>query len=87
MMEDKLDGSSNFKFVEEKTSEEGLLWVKKKGDTVTTFFVKMLEDRDRLGAIGEIIPTPSGMHLYIYYLYHCHKGNCKRKETLLKSWI
>ena len=20
------------------------------------------------------------MHLYIYYLYHCHEGNCRRKE-------
>jgi hypothetical protein len=31
MMEDKLDGSSNFKFLEEKTSEEDLLWVIQKG--------------------------------------------------------
>jgi hypothetical protein len=87
MMEDKLDGSSNFKFLEDKTSEEGLLWVIQKGDTVTTFFMKMSEDRDQPGAIGEIISAPSGMHLYIYYLYHCHKGNCRRKEPLLKSWI
>jgi hypothetical protein len=26
-MEDKLDGSSNFKFLKDKTSEEDLLWV------------------------------------------------------------
>jgi hypothetical protein len=87
MMEDKLDGSCNFKFLENKTSEEGLLWVIQKGDTVTTFFMKMLEERDQQGAIGEIISAPSGMDLYIYYLYHCHKGNCRRKEPLLKSWI
>jgi hypothetical protein len=41
MMEDKLDGSSNFKFLEYKTSEEGLLWVIEKGDTMTTLFMKM----------------------------------------------
>jgi hypothetical protein len=51
-----------------------------KGDTVTTFFMKISEDRDQPGAIGEIISAPSGMHLYIYYLYHCHEGNCRRKE-------
>ena len=27
MMEDNLDGSSNFKFLEDKTSKEELLWV------------------------------------------------------------
>jgi hypothetical protein len=31
MMEDKLDGSSNLKFLEDKTSEEELLWVIQKG--------------------------------------------------------
>ena len=41
MMEDKLDGSSNFKFLKDKTSEEDLLWVIQKGDTVTTFFMNM----------------------------------------------
>jgi hypothetical protein len=41
MMEDKLDGSRNFKFLEDKTSEEGLLWVIQKGDTMTTLFMKM----------------------------------------------
>jgi hypothetical protein len=75
MMEDKLDGSSNFKFLEDKTSEEGLLWVIQKGNTMTTFFMKMSENRDHPGAIGEIILSPSCMHLYIYYLYHFHKGN------------
>jgi hypothetical protein len=44
MVEDKLDESSNFKFLEDKTSEEDLLWVIQKGDTVTTFFMKMSED-------------------------------------------
>ena len=74
-------------FLEDKTSEEGLLWVIQEGDTVITFFMKILEDKDQPGAIGEIISAPSGMHLYIYYLYLCHKGNSKRKEPLLKSWI
>jgi hypothetical protein len=31
MMENKLDGSSNFKFLEDNTSEENLLWVMQKG--------------------------------------------------------
>jgi hypothetical protein len=30
IMEDKLDGSSNFKFLEDKTSEENLSWVLQK---------------------------------------------------------
>jgi hypothetical protein len=125
MMEDKLDGSSNFKFMEDKTSEENLLWViqKKrvyqrqqlmngrkmttrqvsqpstqaltlkgqlknnkmtKGDTVTTFFRKISEDKDQPGSIGEIKSTPSGMYLYIYYLYACHEGNCRRKEPFVE---
>jgi hypothetical protein len=41
MMEDNLDGSSNFKFLEDKTSEEDLLWVIQKGDTMNTLFMKM----------------------------------------------
>jgi hypothetical protein len=41
MMKDKLDGSSNFKFLEEKTLEEGLLLVIEKGDTMTTLFMKI----------------------------------------------
>jgi hypothetical protein len=45
MMEDKLDGSSNFKFLEEKNSEEGLLLVIQKGDTMTTLFMKMSRGR------------------------------------------
>jgi prolyl oligopeptidase PreP (S9A serine peptidase family) len=68
MMEDKLDKSSNFKFLEDKTSEEDLLWVTQKGDTMTTFFMMMSEYKNHRGAIGEIISAPSGMHLYIYYL-------------------
>jgi hypothetical protein len=84
MMEDKLEESSNFKFLEDKTSEEDLLWVIQKGDTVTTFFMKMSEDRNQQGAIGEIVSVPSGMHLYIYYLHHCHEGNCRRKEPFSK---
>jgi hypothetical protein len=36
MMEDKLDGSSNFKFLEDNTSEEDLLWVIQKGLPETT---------------------------------------------------
>jgi hypothetical protein len=30
------------------------------------------------------ISTPSGMHLYIYYLYHCHEGNCRTKEPFVE---
>ena len=69
MMEDKLDGSSIFKFLEDKTSEEGLLWVIQKGETLTTFFMKMSEDRDQPGAIGKITSAPSDMHLYIYIIF------------------
>jgi hypothetical protein len=47
MMEDKHDGSSNFKFLEDKTSKEDLFWVIQKGDIVTTSFMKMSEDRDQ----------------------------------------
>ena len=54
MIEDKLDGSSKFEFLEDKISEEYLLWVIQKGDIVTTFFMKMSEDRNHSGAIGEI---------------------------------
>jgi hypothetical protein len=25
------------------------------------------------------------MHLYIYYLYHCHEGNCRRKEPFVEA--
>jgi hypothetical protein len=39
-----------------------------KGDTVTIFFIKILEDRDQPRAIGEIISTSSGMHLYILFV-------------------
>ena len=35
-MEDKLDGSSNLKFLKDKTSEEDLLWVIQKGLPETT---------------------------------------------------
>jgi hypothetical protein len=88
MMEDKLYGSSNFNFLEDKTSNEDLLWVIQKCDTMTTSFMKMSKNKSQSCAIGEIISTPSCMHLYIYYLYHCHEGNCRTKEPfLLKSWI
>jgi hypothetical protein len=80
MMEDKLDGSSNFKFLEDKTSKEDLLWVIQKGVTVTTSFLKMSKDIDQPCSIGEIVSTPSSMYLYIYYLYLYHEGNCKTKE-------
>jgi hypothetical protein len=69
MLEDKLDESNNFKFLEDKTSKEDLLWVIQKGVTMTTSFMKMSKDRDQPCAIREIISAPSGMHLYIYYLY------------------
>jgi hypothetical protein len=39
-----------------------------KGDTVTTFFINISEDRDKPGAIGEIISTSLGMHLYILFV-------------------
>jgi hypothetical protein len=35
MMEDKLDGSSNFKFLEDKNSKEDLLWMIQKYVTMT----------------------------------------------------
>jgi hypothetical protein len=35
MMEDKLDGSNNFKSPKDRTLEEGLLWVIQNGDTMT----------------------------------------------------
>jgi hypothetical protein len=35
MMEIKLDGSSNFKFMKDKTSKEDILWVIQKGVIVT----------------------------------------------------
>jgi hypothetical protein len=41
MMEDELDGSRNLKFLEDKISEKGLLWVIQKGYTMTTLFMKM----------------------------------------------
>jgi hypothetical protein len=84
MLEDKLDESNNFKFLEDKTSKEDLLWVIQKGVTMTTSFMKMSEDRDQPCAIREIISAPSGMHLYIYYLYHCHEGNCRTKEPFVE---
>jgi hypothetical protein len=46
--------------------------------------MKMSEDRDKPCAIGEIISTPSAMHLYIYYLYHFHEGVCRMKEPFAK---
>jgi hypothetical protein len=39
-----------------------------KGDTVTIFFIKISEDRNQPGAIGEIISTSSGMYLYILFV-------------------
>ena len=46
MMEDKLDGSRNFKFLEYKTSEEKLLWVIQKGLPNTTID-ELKEDDDK----------------------------------------
>jgi hypothetical protein len=40
----------------------------KKGDTIATVFMKMSEIIDQLGAIGEIISTLSGIHLYILFV-------------------
>ena len=60
-----------------------------KGDTVTTFFMKISEDRDQPGAIGEIISSPSGMHLYIYILsvIIVMREIAGGRNFLLKSWI
>jgi hypothetical protein len=55
-----------------------------KGDTVTIFFIKISENVDQPGAIGEIISSASSMHFYIYYVYHCHEGNCRRKEPFVE---
>jgi hypothetical protein len=46
--------------------------------------MNMSEDRDQPYAIREIISVPSGMNLYIYYMYHCHEGNCRTKEPFAK---
>jgi hypothetical protein len=46
MMEDNLDGSSNFKFLEDKTSEENLLWEIQKGLPKTTID-EWKEDNDK----------------------------------------
>jgi hypothetical protein len=46
--------------------------------------MNMSKDVDQPCAIGEIISTPSGMHLYIYYLYYCHAGNCRTKEPFVE---
>ena len=40
----------------------------KKGNTIAIFFMKMSEIRDHLGAIGKLISTLSGMHLYILFV-------------------
>jgi hypothetical protein len=88
MMENKLDESSNFKFLEDKTSEEDLLWVIQKGDTVTTFFMTMSEDKNQPGPIGEIILAPSRMHLYIYIICIIFmRVIAGGRNLLLKSWI
>jgi hypothetical protein len=50
MMEVKLDGSRNFKFLKEKTSKEDLLWVIQKGVTVTYL---LHEDVKRTNIIQE----------------------------------
>jgi hypothetical protein len=39
-----------------------------KDDTMTIFIIKISEDRDHPRAIGEIISTSSGMHLYILFV-------------------
>jgi hypothetical protein len=57
-----------------KISEEDLVWVIQKGLPETTIDewkeddVKMSEIRDQLSAIGKIISTLSGMHLYILFV-------------------
>jgi hypothetical protein len=51
---------------------------------MNNFFMKMREEINHRGAIGEIKLAPSCMHLYMYYLYHCHEGNCRRKEPFAK---
>jgi hypothetical protein len=45
-----------------------------------------LSSRKTRPQINEYInlSTPLGMHLYIYYLYHCHEGNCRTKEPFAK---
>jgi hypothetical protein len=83
MMEFKLDGSSNFKFLEDKNSKEDLLWVIQKCVTVTYLLhedVKRTKINHEPLEKSYQLSTPSGMKLYIYYLYRCHEGNCRRKE-------
>jgi hypothetical protein len=88
-MEDKLDESSNFKFLEDKTSKEDLLWMTQKGDVVTTFFMKMPKDRNQPGAIEEIISSTLMYALvYIYLIFiiviRVFAGG---RNPWCKSWI
>jgi hypothetical protein len=85
MMEDKLDGSRNSTFLEDNTSEEGLLWVIQKGDTMTTLFMNMSRGQ-RLVEIHwrNHINTLKYALVYIYYVYYCHEGNCRRKEPFVE---
>jgi hypothetical protein len=39
-----------------------------KGDTLTIFFINISKDRDQPRAIGEIISTSLGIHLYILFV-------------------
>jgi hypothetical protein len=88
MMEDKLDRLSNFKFLEDKTSNEDLLSVIQKGVIVTYLLHEDVRgQRSSMCLWRNHINTLRYSLIYIYYLYHCHEGNCHTKEPLLKSWI
>jgi hypothetical protein len=87
MMEVKLDGSSNFKFLEDKTSKEDLLWVIQKGDTVTTSFMKMSKDRDQPCAIGKSYQHPQVCTCIYIICIIVMRVIAGRRNLLLKSWI
>jgi hypothetical protein len=88
MMEDKLDGSSNFKFLEDKTSKEDLLWVIQKGVTVTY----LLHEDVRGQEINHVPLEKSYQHpqvctcIYIICII-VMRVIAGRRNLLLKSWI
>jgi hypothetical protein len=88
MMEVKLDGSSNFKFLEDKNSKEELLWVIKKG---VTMIYLLHEDVKRKKIIQEPLEK-SYQHpqvctcIYIICIIVIRKIE-RGRNIFLKSWI
>jgi hypothetical protein len=88
MMEVKLDGSNKFKFLEDKTSKEDLLWVIQKGVTVTYL---LHEDIKRKNISQEPL-AKSYQHpqvctcIYIICIIFMREI-AGRRNLFLKSWI